>query len=115
MSDEHDDLADRWSQRLEPPGVEATGDSTQSQASPSPPSDSGQSPEIDRTTPVKERPSVLMYLPEDIHTELDVRFDELNAKYKREYGTALEKNRDYYPALIKAGLEGIDVEDVLDI
>jgi hypothetical protein len=64
---------------------------------------------------VKDRPSVLMYLPKDIRQELDIRFDELNAKYKREHGEALEKNRDYYPAVIKAGLEGKDLEDVLDI
>lgn len=66
-------------------------------------------------TPVKDRPSVLMYLPEDLHTELDIRFDELNARYKREHDQPLEKNRDYYPAVIKASLEGKDVKDVLDI
>ena len=64
---------------------------------------------------IKERPSVLMYLPENLHTELDIRFDELNARYKREHGRPLEKNRDYYPAVIKASLEGDSVEDVLDI
>lgn len=66
-------------------------------------------------TSVKDRPSVLMYLPEDLHAELDIRFDELNAQYKREHGEPLEKNRDYYPAIIKAGLEDKDLEDVLDI
>jgi hypothetical protein len=64
---------------------------------------------------VKDRPSVLMYLPEGIHQELDIRFDELNAKHKRAHGEKLEKNRHYYPAIVKAGLEGSDVEDVLDI
>ena len=64
---------------------------------------------------VKDRPSVLMYLPEELHTELDIRFDELNARYKREHGEALEKNRDYYPAIVKAGLEGTDIEDILDL
>ena len=64
---------------------------------------------------VKDRPSVLMYLPEELHTDLDIRFDELNAQYKREYGEALEKNRDYYPAVIKAGLEGEDIKEVLDL
>ena len=64
---------------------------------------------------IKDRPSVLMYLPEELHTELDIRFDELNARYKREYGRPLEKNRDYYPAVVKASLEGKEVEDVLDI
>ena len=64
---------------------------------------------------VKDRPSVLMYLPEELHSDLDIRFDELNAQYKREYGEALEKNRDYYPAVIKAGLEGKDIKEVLDL
>ena len=66
-------------------------------------------------TSIKDRPSVLMYLPEELHTELDIRFDELNARYKREHGRPLEKNRDYYPAVVKASLEGTEVEDVLDI
>ena len=66
-------------------------------------------------TSIKDRPSVLMYLPEELHTELDIRFDELNARYKREHGRPLEKNRDYYPAVVKASLEGIAVEDVLDV
>ena len=64
---------------------------------------------------VKDRPSVLMYLPEELHSDLDIRFDELNAQYKREHGDALEKNRDYYPAVVKAGLEGKDIKDILDL
>ena len=64
---------------------------------------------------VKDRPTVLMYLPEEVYLELDASFDEINAKYKREKGEKLGKNRDYYPAVIKAGLEGKDVRDILDI
>jgi hypothetical protein len=77
----------------------------------------GESAEADQNeqTSVKDRPSVLMYLPEDQHTELDIRFDELNAQYKRKHGEALQKNRDYYPAVVEAALEGKDLEDVLDI
>lgn len=64
---------------------------------------------------VKDRPSVLMYLPQEVYLELDASFDELNARYKREKGEKLQKNRDYYPAVIKAGLEGKDVEEVLGL
>lgn len=64
---------------------------------------------------VKDRPSVLMYLPDETRQELDIRFDELNAKFKREHGEALEKNRDYYPAVVEAGLTGKDLEDILDL
>lgn len=75
---------------------------------------SGESDESDKTS-LKDKPSVLMYLDEDLKTELDARFDELNARHRREHGDGLEKNRDYYPAVIEAGLEGEDVEDVLDL
>ncbi|WP_254544521.1 hypothetical protein [Halomarina pelagica] len=64
---------------------------------------------------IKDRPSVLMYLPDDLRQELDIRFDELNARHKRERGEPLEKNRDYYPAVVEAGLEGMTVEDILDL
>lgn len=64
---------------------------------------------------IKDRQSVLMYLPDDVWRELDVRFDELNAKHKRQHGEALEKNRDYYPAVIQAGLNDKDLEEILDL
>lgn len=63
---------------------------------------------------VKDRPSVLMYLPQEQHDELDVRFDELNARYKRETGEKLKKNRDYYPMVVEKGLESITLEDFLE-
>lgn len=77
-------------------------------------SNSSKTEESDRKS-VKDRPSVLMYLPDDLHTELDIRFDELNARHKREHGHPIEKNRDYYPAIIEAALENKDIEDVLDL
>lgn len=64
---------------------------------------------------VKDRPSVLMYLPEDVRQELDIRFDELNAQHKRKHGEGLEKNRDYYPAVVEAGLTDKDIKDILDL
>lgn len=76
-------------------------------------SQTAQSTESEKS--VKDRPSVLMYLPEEVRQDLDIRFDELNARYKREHGEALEKNRDYYPAVVEAGLTGKDVEAILDI
>jgi hypothetical protein len=66
-------------------------------------------------TSVKDRPSVLMYLPEDQHTELDIRFDELNAQYERKHGTERQNNRDCYPAVVEAASEGKELEAVLDL
>lgn len=64
---------------------------------------------------VKDRPSVLMYLPEEVKQEMEIRYSELNARFQREHSRPLQKNRDYYPALIRAALEGRDVTDVLDV
>jgi DNA replication initiation complex subunit (GINS family) len=60
------------------------------------------------STSVKARPSVLMYLPEDLHQEMDIRFDELNAAAKREFGEGLEKNRHWYPLLLSLALDKAD-------
>lgn len=60
------------------------------------------------TESVKDRPSVLMYLPEDLHQEMDIRFDELNAAAKRERGEGLEKNRHWYPLLLSLALDKAD-------
>lgn len=63
---------------------------------------------------VKDRPSVLMYLPEDLRNDLDIRFDELNLQHKREHGEPLKKNRDFYPAVVKAALSEREVGEVLE-
>jgi len=68
------------------------------------------------TRTVKDRPHLMMYLPSELLEELALTFDELNLQHKRVHGTALEKNRDYYPALIKAGLENREkLEDLLNL
>jgi len=77
--------------------------------------DKGQKTKKSKGKSVKDRPSVLMYIPEELHRELDIKFDELNLKAKKETGKGLQKNKDFYPAVIKAGLEGKNVEDVLDV
>ncbi|MCG1001878.1 MULTISPECIES: hypothetical protein [Halobacterium] len=72
--------------------------------------------EESETGTVKDRPHLMMYLPSEQLEELALTFDELNLQHKRAHGTALEKNRDYYPALIKAGLENRErLEDLLNL
>lgn len=78
-------------------------------------SDDAESAESTDEASIKDRPSVLMYLPEETRQDLDIRFDELNARHKREHGEPLEKNRDYYPAVIQAGLSDDSLETILDL
>ncbi len=64
---------------------------------------------------VKDRKNVNMYLPESIINEMGIRFDELNARHKREHGRGMEKNRDFYPALIEAALSDTTIEEELGL
>lgn len=114
-----DEMSSRLASRFDDTGEGGVGDSdeqvkTEKKSKTSKPSKTKETDESEQKS-VKDRPSVLMYLPEELHSDLDIRFDELNAQYKREHGEALEKNRDYYPAVIEAGLEGKDIKDILDI
>lgn len=101
-----DDLADRMSRRF-------GGESETASQEASSPEDSKSSTDSTSEGNVSDRPSVLMYLPEEQRRELDLRFDELNLKHKREHGDALQKNRDYYPAVIEAALSDQSLEEIL--
>lgn len=58
---------------------------------------------------------MMMYLPEPLHEKLGLTYDELNLQNKRINGEALGKNRDYYPAIIQAGLENRErMEELLN-
>lgn len=127
-----DPFGSRYAQKEEPPETENRDDLSKTEESDSlsktgkadnpPKTAKADKPEKNKKTKqnektsVKDRPSVLMYLPEEQHTELDIRFDEINAKYKREYGESLQKNRDYYPILIELAMkrtQEIDDDELL--
>lgn len=115
--DEREERADRLRERFEDgPAEDETTDKSRSTPSKTDVTEDSGDPMSGRSEgAVKDRPSVLMYLPEEIRQELDIRFDELNAQHKRQYGEALEKNRDYYPAVVEAGLTDKDLKDILDL
>jgi len=66
-------------------------------------------------TPVREKKHVPMYLTEEKAEELDMFFEELSLQYRKEHGEPLQKNRDFYPALVEALTEGKDIETVLGL
>jgi len=71
------------------------------------------SPKAKSKESVKGRPTITMYLPEDLHEKLKTKFLELQLEGNKE-GIDLEKNRDFYPKVIEAGLEYLDDKDVLE-
>lgn len=69
--------------------------------------------EADETTPLRDRPTKLLYLDEELKRELELAFDELNLRYKRERDQKLKQNDDWWPVLLQIGFEAIgDVSDV---
>ncbi len=67
-----------------------------------------------RQDTVTDRPTVLMYLPEDLRQELQQAYRRLNVEYAEKTGEDLSKNKAFYPALIKAGIDAIDVNDLIE-
>ncbi|GGL67665.1 hypothetical protein [Halocalculus aciditolerans] len=118
MSDRNtrsDRLSKRFQQKDDDADAETESEASRAEEESESKSEPESASEADEQVSVKERPSVLMYLPDDVRTELDIRFDELNARHKREHGEPLEKNRDYYPAVVQSGLTGDDLEDILGL
>ena len=73
---------------------------------------SGEASEMDET-PVRDLPTKLLYLEEDFIEELELAFDAVNLMYRREYGEELEKNRHWYPLLLRLGFHAIgDVDEL---
>lgn len=67
----------------------------------------------DERPSTKDKRAMTMYLHPQLITDLDIRFQEVNIKHQRECGETLQKNADFYPALLRAGMK--HVEDELDI
>ena len=70
-------------------------------------------PQADDATPLRDRPTKLLYMEEAFKEELELAFDELNLRYKRERGDELHQNEDWWPVLLRIGFEAIgDVREV---
>ena len=63
----------------------------------------------------KDKTALTMYLlPEQVN-EFDLRFQEINLEYQREHGEKLQKNADFYPAVLEAAFTNQTVREVLEI
>lgn len=57
---------------------------------------------------------VNMRLPKALADELDLRYRRLDLEARESGGEGIEKNTDFYPAVVRAGLEHVDLDDVRD-
>jgi hypothetical protein len=56
-----------------------------------------------------------MYLDPELVEELDLRFDELNLQYRRENGEKMQKNTEFYPAMVRAAINNTTIEAELGL
>lgn len=82
---------------------------------PSEPSKPSEREESDERSVKDEQVGRYLYLPETQNRRIDQVYNKLKADYEFEYDQDLEKNRHYYPLLIKHGLEGLESFDATDV
>lgn len=95
-----------------------SAEKTNKQSKPSNPDEIDKTDKSDKKekTSVKEdRPAQMMYLPESTLREMNRQFGMLETDYEYEFDEPFEKNRHYFPLLVKAGLDSLDGLDVQEI
>lgn len=85
---------------------EAKTDKTSTQSKPS---------KTDKMSVKENRPAQMMYLPESMQREMNRQFGIIETEYEYEFSENFEKNRHYFPLLIKAGLESLDGLDIKEV
>jgi hypothetical protein len=104
----------------------STNDQSQSETSkqskPSEPSNSSKqetanqsSEDAANSTVKQDQVGTYMYLPERQHQELSRQFNLLKAEYEYEYNEEFEKNRHFYPLIIRYGLDSLEGLDASEI
>ncbi|WP_192498532.1 hypothetical protein [Halorussus halophilus] len=72
----------------------------------------------------REMQSQMLYLDPELYRELDLTFEELKLRYRRERDDKLQKNKDFYAGLLRLGLAQLgdvrereldEIEDDLDL
>lgn len=64
----------------------------------------------DGSSVVRDQKNVNMYLPDDLVSDMRLRYSELELEWRREHDDDLPKNEVFYPAVIRAALEGTSIE-----
>ena len=68
-----------------------------------------------KPTVKQEQVGTYMYLYESQKKEIDRLYNVLKAEYEFEFDHEFEKNRHFYPLLVRHGLDGLESLDALEI
>lgn len=64
---------------------------------------------------VRDLHNVNVYLYESVHEEMVATFKQLDTEYYREHGEDLSKNKDFFNAVFRAGLESPQLREELEL
>jgi len=70
---------------------------------------------VDDSSVKEEQVGTYMYLPQSQKKELERLYNMLKAEYEYEFDEEFEKNRAFYPLVIKYGFESLDGLDASEI
>jgi len=70
---------------------------------------------VDDSSVKEEQVGTYMYLPQSQKKELERLYNMLKAEYEYEYDEEFEKNRAFYPLVVKYGFESLDGLDASEI
>jgi hypothetical protein len=71
--------------------------------------------DVDDSSVKDEQVGTYMYLPKTQKKELERLYNVLKAEYEYEYDEEFEKNRAFYPLVVKYGFESLDGLDASEI
>ncbi|WP_277543483.1 hypothetical protein [Haloarcula laminariae] len=71
--------------------------------------------DVDDSSVKEEQVGTYMYLPQSQKKELERLYNMLKAEYEYEYDEEFEKNRAFYPLVVKYGFESLDGLDASEI
>ena len=77
--------------------------------------DETEEPPQSRDSVKQEQVGTYMYLYESQKKEIDRLYNVLKAEYEFEFDHEFEKNRHFYPLLVRHGLDGLESLDALEI
>ncbi len=84
------------------------------QSEPSEPSEPDET-NVDDGSVKEEQVGTYMYLPKSQKKDLERLYNILKAEYEYEYDEEFEKNRAFYPLVVKYGLDSLEGLDASDI
>ena len=66
-------------------------------------------------TSVRDRANLNFYLPDEVKSEIEDTYLQLNIEYQQRYGETLKKHEQYYPHLLEQGLNEDDLREQLGL